>query len=192
MKKLISVFGPSDCTPGELIYDEAALLGAKLADAGFGVINGGYDGVMEAVSRGAVSAGGGAVGVTAEVYEASGREPNEFITKEVKVKSHTDRLMELLDLADAYVAIGLSPGTLEEVTSAWNMMCKGFIQIKPLILIGIEWRSLCDVLFTQEYYAGKSRMIKVVETTDDAVHYLAEHFGEQERLPELEIVSIEQ
>lgn len=189
MKKLISVFGPSEALPDDHAYDEALLLGALLAEAGFGIINGGYGGVMEAVSKGSASVGGGAVGVTAEVYSARGREMNQYITREVKVKSHVDRLMELLDLADAYIAVGLSPGTLVEISTAWEFMHKNFIEPKPIILIGDEWRRVCDVLFTQQYYMGKSRQVKVVETPEEAVEHLSEHFGIQEKLPELEVVS---
>ena len=189
MKKLISIFGPSEALPDDLAYDEALHLGALLAEAGFGIINGGYGGVMEAVSKGSASAGGGAVGVTAEVYHARGREVNQYITREVKVKSHVDRLMELLDLADAYIAVGLSPGTLVEVATAWEFMQKEFLPIKPMILIGDEWHRICDVLFTQQYYTGKSRQVKVVDTAEEAADYLVEYFGVQEKLPEMEVVS---
>lgn len=188
MKKLISVFGPSEARPGDFAYTEAEHLGRLLAHAGFGVVSGGYDGVMEAVAKGAASEGGGSVGVTAEVYAARDRETNQYITREVKVKSHVDRLMELIDLADAYIGVGISPGTLVEVVTCWDYMIKGFISVKPIILIGDEWRALCDVLFTQEFYVGKCKMIKIVDTSDDAFDHLLEVFGAQEKLPELEVI----
>ncbi|MDP4236520.1 MAG: LOG family protein, partial [Bacteroidota bacterium] len=107
MKKLITVFGPSDCTAQSALYQSAERLGTLLAEAGFGVVTGGYEGVMEAVSKGARSAGAGVIGITAEVYYNRGREANEFVTKQINVKSAVDRLMELLDLADAFVACGI-------------------------------------------------------------------------------------
>ena len=96
--------------------------------------------------------------------------------------------MELIDLADGYIAVSISPGTLVEVITCWDYMIKGFIPVKPIILIGEEWRGLCDVLFTQVYYIGKCKMIKIVDTADDAFDYLLEVFGAQEKLPELDIV----
>ncbi len=188
MKKLISVFGPSETRSGEPVYIEAEHLGKLLAHAGFGVVSGGYDGVMEAVAKGAASEGGGSVGVTAEVYAARDRESNQYITREVKVKSHVDRLMELIDLADGYIAVGISPGTLVEVVTCWDYMIKGFIPVKPIVLIGDEWRALCDVLFTQEFYISKCKMIKIVDTADDAFDHLIDVFGLQEKLPELEVI----
>jgi uncharacterized protein (TIGR00725 family) len=189
MKKLITIFGPSECKRGTDLYSTAEQFGVMLADAGFGIISGGYEGVMEAVSKGARSAGGGVIAVTAEVYFARGREPNEFITKEVTVKSASDRLMELLDLADAYIACGISPGTLIEVATAWDYMLKGFMEEKPLILLGKEWKDLCAILFAQDSYKGKEHLVTFVATPEEALKELIQKFGKQDKLPELTVVS---
>ena len=189
MKKLITVFGPSECHSESVLYHSAERMGALLADSGFGVVSGGYEGVMEAVSRGARSGNGGVIGITAEVYFARGREANEFITKEITVKSAVDRLMELLDLADAYIACGVSPGTLVEVATAWDYMLKDFIEKKPLILIGKEWKELCQILFAQNAYEGKTDFINLVETPEQALEKVLTIFGKQEKLPELDILS---
>jgi uncharacterized protein (TIGR00725 family) len=175
--------------PETTLYKSAEHLGELLAEAGFPVVNGGYTGVMEAVSKGAHSVGGGVIGVTAEVYFARDREPNEFLTKEIKVKSANDQLMELIDLADAYIACGISAGTLVEVATAWDYMLKEFMEEKPLILLGKEWEELCNVLFTQDAYKGRERFVTLVRTPEEAVGKLFARFGKQERLPELKILS---
>ena len=189
MKKLITVFGPSECIPDSVLYKNTERLGALLGQSGFGVVNGGYEGVMEAVSRGARSENGGVIGITAEVYFARGREANDFITKEITVKSAVDRLMELLDLADAYIACGISPGTLIEVATAWDYMLKGFFEKKPLILIGQEWKELCEIFFDQDTYKGKMDLITLVETPEQALEKLLAIYGKQEKLPELDILT---
>ena len=61
MSKVI-VFGASATETWEPIYQEAILLGKKLAMYGHEVWNGGYFGLMGAVSRGAISEGGVVVG----------------------------------------------------------------------------------------------------------------------------------
>ena len=188
MKKLITIFGSSDCRSGSALYDTAERLGLMLAEAGFGIVNGGYEGVMEAVSKGSRSAGGGVIAVTAEVYFNRGREPNEFITRQVTVKSASDRLMELLDLADAYIACGISPGTLIEVATAWDYMLKRFMEKKPLILLGKEWEDICSILFTQDSYKGKEHWVTFVATPEKAVEELNLKFGRQEKLPELDLL----
>ena len=189
MKKLITIFGPSECTPETALYQTVERLGALLAEAGFAVVNGGYAGVMEAVSKGAHSAGGGVIGVTAEVYFARGKEANEFLTKEIKVKSANDQLMELIDLADAYIACGISAGTLVEVATAWDYMLKEFMEEKPLILLGKGSEELCTVLFRQEAYTSKERFVTLVRTPEEAIVKLLARFGKQEKLPELKILS---
>lgn len=189
MKKLITIFGPGESEPESSLYQDAERLGSLLAEAGFGIVNGGYEGVMEGVSKGAHSANGGVIGVTAEVYFARGREANEFITKQITVKSAVDRLMELLDLADAYIAIGLSPSTLIEVTTAWDYMLKGFIGKKHLILIGKEWKELCKILFALDTYKGKTDLITLAGSPEEAVEKILAAFGKQMKLPDLEILS---
>ena len=188
MKKLITIFGPSRCNPESLLYQTAERLGTMLADSGFGVVSGGYEGVMEAVSKGAYFAGGTVIAVTAEVYSARGREPNVFRTREVKVKSAVDRLMELLDLADAYIACGISPGTLIEVATAWDYMIKRFMNPKPLILIGDEWKGLCDTLFAQDSYKGMEHVITFATNPKQALDMLLTLFGKQMKLPDLSIL----
>jgi uncharacterized protein (TIGR00725 family) len=188
MKKLITIFGPSECKTGEPVYERAHELGSLLADAGFAVVTGGYDGVMEAASKGAHEHGGGTVGVTANIYHSRGRMMNEFIKKELRVSSAVDRLMELISLADAYVACGISPGTLVEVTTVWDYFIKGFIEPKPLILLGAEWKPLSDSLFSQSSYKGKEKFITLADTPEEAVNIIHQSLGKQEKLPELDVL----
>ena len=75
----IAVLGSSRAQPGDPVYAQALALGRALAEAGFAVCNGGYGGIMEAVSRGAGAAGGHVVGVTCSVY---GLAPNPWIAEE--------------------------------------------------------------------------------------------------------------
>ena len=188
MKKLITIFGPSDCKPGDPIYDRANKLGGLLGEAGFAIVTGGYDGVMEAASKGAHEAGGGVVGVTATVYFNRGRVMNQYVKKELRVSSAVDRLMELISLADGYVACGISPGTIAEVSTVWDFFIKKFIEEKPLILLGSEWKAYCDSLFSQEGYQGKEHYITIVETPAEALAIMLQTFGTQEKLPELTVI----
>ena len=64
----IAVFGSSEPLPGQTRYESARALGDGLARAGFGVVTGGYGGVMEAASRGAREAGGTATGVVCGLF----------------------------------------------------------------------------------------------------------------------------
>lgn len=188
MKKLVAVFGPTHCKAGDPLFDGAEQLGRLLAQAGFAVVTGGYGGVMEAASKGARAAGGAVIGVTAEVYFAKGREANQNLTREIRVKSATDRLMELLDLPDAWCAIGNSTGTLGEVSMAWDYMTKGFIERKPLILIGKSWEGFFGYIRTEEQFLPWLDFIQLCGTPESAVEILLKNFGTQLTLPELNVI----
>ncbi len=188
MKKLITIFGPGNVESDHPLYREAEQLGTLLGEAGFNVVTGGYGGVMEAASKGAQMTGVKVIGVTAEVYFARGREPNAFISREIKVKSAVDRLMELIDLADASVAIGASPGTLIEVMTVWDYMLKNFITPRPMILVGQAWSAVAHVFDNDALLQHHRDRLTYVPDVPGAVELLQEHFGASDNLPELTLL----
>jgi uncharacterized protein (TIGR00725 family) len=188
MKKLITVFGPSECMPEDALYKQAVELGSVLAKHHFIVVSGSYEGVMEAVAKGATEAGVRAIGVTAEVYHARGREPNRFISKEVKVKSAVDQLMELLDLGDAYVALGSNPGTLLEVMTAWDFMKKRFLPNKPLILVGEGWQKFTEAFSSLPYFESYEEFVVHVTSVHEVLEILESRLGKQLDLPTLDVI----
>jgi len=56
-KAAVAVFGSSEPAAGDPLYEAARRVGSLLAGAGYDVVTGGYGGVMEGASRGAVEAG---------------------------------------------------------------------------------------------------------------------------------------
>jgi len=58
MKKIITIFGSSKPANNEEQYLTAYNLGKKLALNGFDICTGGFNGIMEAASKGAVEGGG--------------------------------------------------------------------------------------------------------------------------------------
>lgn len=188
MKKLISVFGPSECQPSDALYEQSVELGALLARHNFIVVCGAYEGVMEGVAKGATDAGGRVIGITAEVYYARGREANDYISKEIKVKSAVDRLMELLDLADGYIALGSSPGTLLEVITAWEFAKKRFLPSKPLVLLGEGWGTFNDLFLHARFFESYSQFAKHVPDNGSAIQELERVLGKQLDLPSLDII----
>lgn len=67
-RNLVAVFGSADPPEGDPLYELARTVGGLLVNAGYGVLTGGYGGVMEGASRGAAEAGGVAIGVTCAVF----------------------------------------------------------------------------------------------------------------------------
>ena len=144
----VSVFGGSQPKAGDTAYEEARLLGELLAQRGHVVLNGGYIGTMEAVSRGASEAGGNVIGVTCEEIENwRGVGVNRWVKEEIKRKTLNERLQVLVEQCDAAIALPGGPGTLTEISLTWNLMIVESRHRIPLILVGDGWQSVFGQVF---------------------------------------------
>jgi uncharacterized protein (TIGR00730 family) len=135
---VVTVFGGSRVERDSPLYKEAYELGRLLAESGYTVCNGGYSGTMEAAARGCKEAGGRTIGVTVEVF--GGLPPNEYIDEIVGTASLLMRLDKLTALADAFVILTGSLGTLLELALVWNLHAMRVAHDKPIILLGEAWR----------------------------------------------------
>ena len=144
----VSVFGGSQPKEGDAAYEEARTLGRLLAEHGHVVLNGGYIGTMEAVSRGAAEAGGHVIGVTCEEIENwRGVGANQWVKEEIRRKTLIERLQTLIEECDAAIALPGGPGTLTEITLTWNLMIVESRHRSPLILVGDGWQSVFAQVF---------------------------------------------
>lgn len=146
---LIAVFGSSQARPGDGLYEEAVRCGDLLAQAGFGVVTGGYGGVMEAAARGASRRGARAIGVTVPSVFPDRSGANEFVSDEMPAAHLMERIHALTDMTDGWIAMPGSLGTLAEMAIAWNL---AFVarysgtRPKPLVTVGEVWAALVDHL----------------------------------------------
>jgi len=108
------VIGDSDAAPALLRLAEAT--GALLARLGVTVVTGGRTGVMEAVSRGAIGAGGLTVGIlpSAQVDDA-----NSWCNVVIPTGLGHARNAVTALAGDFVVVIGGGAGTLSEIAFAW-------------------------------------------------------------------------
>jgi uncharacterized protein (TIGR00725 family) len=109
----IGVAGASRPAPG--LLEQAEVLGRRLAEAGAVVVCGGGPGVMEAVCRGARSAGGTTVGLLPGLDR---REGNPYLSVAVPTGMGQGRNLLLIRSSDAVVAVGGGFGTLSEIALA--------------------------------------------------------------------------
>jgi uncharacterized protein (TIGR00725 family) len=112
-KMIISVIGGSKPTPEHLALAEA--VGRELAQRGVMVACGGLTGVMEAVCRGAKSAGGTTIGIL------PGRSPddaNTYVDIPVVTGLGYARNFIVVHTGQAVIAIGGAFGTLSEIGHA--------------------------------------------------------------------------
>ena len=81
-KKWISVFGSSQTLPDNTLFKDAIQAGGLMAGKGLGIINGGYQGIMESSLSGGTGNGGDVLGVTCSLFRYA--TPNPYLTEEVK------------------------------------------------------------------------------------------------------------
>jgi len=101
--------------PGPALVEQGERLGRRLADGGAVVVCGGGPGVMEAVCRGARSAGGTTVGLLPGLDRAEG---NRYLTVSLSTGLGQGRNLLLVRSSDALVAVGGGFGTLSEIALA--------------------------------------------------------------------------
>jgi len=146
----ITVFGSASPVPGDAAYEEARRLGELLARSGHVVLTGGYMGTMEAVSRGAVEAGGHTIGVTCEQIESWRKaKANPWVREERRFETLRDRLYCLIESCDAALALSGGVGTLAEIAAMWSQMQTQSLPARPLILIGKGWQRIFLKLFSE-------------------------------------------
>ncbi len=112
-----TTFGASR-VENERLYEEGVELGRFLAEMGYIVKCGGYQGLMEAVSKGVREAGGEVIGIRLEAFENL-RQDNPYLTKKIIAKDLFERLRLLMKDSDLFVVQQGSIGTLNELFLAW-------------------------------------------------------------------------
>jgi uncharacterized protein (TIGR00725 family) len=118
------------------IYDIAYTVGKLLAEKGAIIYTGGLGGVMEAVSKGAVEAGGLTVGI---LPGNKAEEANPYVKVPVVTDMGHARNVILVRSAEIVVAISGGYGTLSEIALALKMW-------KPVI--GLKtWENIPNVVY---------------------------------------------
>lgn len=169
------MFGGSRVEPDSDEYIAARELGRALAQSGLTVVTGGYNGVMEAVSRGAKEIGGHVIGVTVDLIAKNfERVPNAYVDQEVKTAALLERIDKMVELGGAYVVLPGGAGTLAEFGIVWNLALLGALHGKPLVVVGNGWarvlQTMIDELHTIE---TDLRFLKLVPDVPSAVEVLA-------------------
>ncbi len=134
---IIQICGSWRPKPGSQLYETAYQLGKAATEAGHTILTGGYSGVMEAASRGAVEARGQPIGVTCPELDAM-LKPNKWVRELRKAESLPSRLCTCIEIADAAIFLPGRSGTACELSLAAEMRSKGLLAV-PLILFGRFW-----------------------------------------------------
>lgn len=172
----ITIFGSAAPLPPDPLYQAAYRLGRRLGEAGHTVITGGYVGTMEAVSKGAYDAGAHVIGVTcAEIERYRPGTANAWVKEVRPTLTLSQRIQTMLDDAQAVIALPGGPGTLAEISLAWNRLVINSLPRMPLILVGEGWRAAFGGLFnSMEVQTSQDirSLLTFVHSADQAVEAL--------------------
>ena len=170
MKKTITVFGSSIPKQNEQEYETAYKLGIELAKRGFNVCTGGYQGIMDAVSKGASENGAEAIGITVDLWGAI---PSKYLTKVIECETLFERITKLVETGDGYVILQGGTGTLLELSVIWELMNKNLLTTKPVACYSKMWKNIVEVMEKQINKEGrKTGLIKPCDTVEEIVEYL--------------------
>ena len=170
MQKTITVFGSSKPDETDEQYKLAYELGVLLAKNGFDVCTGGFFGIMEAVSKGAVENGGEAIGVTVNNW---GLDANKYLTKEIKCSSLFERINKLIEAGDGFVILQGGTGTLLELAAVWELSNKEIMDNKPIACHSSMWKKITSVMNEQMKLEGRDDdLVKSFNTIGEIVSYL--------------------
>jgi predicted Rossmann-fold nucleotide-binding protein len=131
---------------------------------------------MRAVSEGAKSVKGTAIGVTfypKDITNFEGRDAQNPIDIEIKTKNYLERTLKLLELGDAYIVFKGGTGTISEFSMAWGLGRLYFGHHKPLILYGEFWNNVINSFVeNMRIRPEELKVYKIVNTPQEAFEAL--------------------
>ncbi len=168
-------------------YDEARRFAALVTDRSrehetpIYVVTGGGPGIMEAGNRGAHDVRGKSIGLN--IVLPHEQAPNPYITPELCFQFHyfALRKMHFVMRSIALVCFPGGFGTLDELFETLTLVQTGKSRARPILLFGREfWERLISfqhLIDTGMISAGDEKLIRFVETAEEAWEVLASHYG---------------
>jgi uncharacterized protein (TIGR00730 family) len=179
----VSIFGSARTTENDPAFKLTEELAYLLTKAGFGVITGGGQGIMEAANKGAHFAGGKSVGLNIALpFE---QRPNPFIDpdKLLTFDFFYVRKTMFMRYSMGFIAMPGGFGTLDELTEAITLIQTHKMVRFPIILMGTEyWGGLIDwirqtVLPAKNIDVADLEIFKVLDKPEDAVQHILSFYS---------------
>ncbi len=171
MKKYATTFGGSEFKESSPQYQEGILLGEFLAEKGYTVKNGGYYGLMEAVSKGVKNKDGICIGITNKSFDP--KKANQFITEELKANDLFERLRILtvgskkISASELIIVQEGMIGTINELFVIWDLLYTKTILNVRVCLLGSYWKSLIESLKTSAINIKEFQYVEIYESLCD-------------------------
>lgn len=176
MDKKVAIFAGNHCIPEKQDYyfGIAHKLGGLLAAAGFAVVTGAGDGLMEAAARGAHEAGGQTIGIGLNL---EGRSQSPYVKEYQLFDALALRQNKIIEIADAFIALPGGIGTAYEIFNILALKrTKELPEQKPLVLLGEYYKPISDLLEHMVALgfadAGVQKLYVLTDSIEQAVNYI--------------------
>lgn len=152
----VSIFGSARTKADDRYYVLAEETASQVVKAGFAVITGGGDGIMEAANRGAAEAGGVSIGLNIELPLE--QYPNDYQNLSLHFKYFFCRKVMFLKYAHGFIVLPGGFGTMDEFFESM-VLIQTLKQVNfPVVLMGSDyWSGLID--WMRETLLGKFKCI---------------------------------
>lgn len=186
----ISIFGSARTQPGHKYYELTVEIAKKLSKEGFGIITGGGPGIMEAGNKGATMAGGKSVGLNIVLpFEQEG---NKYVSKETSIDFDYFFVRKVMftKYSQGFIMMPGGWGTMDEFFEVATLIQTQKFLKTPMICVGRDyWCGLFDWMRTvmlekeSNISPGDLEMIKIFDTADEVVGYIAEFYTHNKLQP---------
>ena len=164
----VTCFGSARTRPDQPMYRYGVQVGAALARRGVAVITGGGPGMMEAINRGCLEAGGLSVGCNIELPNEQAL--NDYVEVGIEFRHFFVRKMMFVKYARGFVIFPGGFGTLDELFEAVTLAQTGKIDHFPIVLFGSAyWSGLLGWLRANALEQGmvSADDLTLIQVTDD-------------------------
>ncbi len=133
----VCIFGSAQLGPDTEYYKVAEKTGEVFAKAGYSVITGGGNAIMEAANKGAKQGGSESIGINIQIPIE--QEMNEHVTLPLQFRYFFVRKLMFLKYSKAFLVFPGGFGTLDEFFEAVTLIQTEKIPSLPIVLIGSEY-----------------------------------------------------
>ncbi|HUZ90188.1 MAG TPA: TIGR00730 family Rossman fold protein [Candidatus Acidoferrales bacterium] len=164
----VTVFGSARLAPADPYYAAGVQVGMELALRGVSVITGGGPGLMEAVNKGCMEAGGLSVGCSIELPDEQSL--NDYVEVGIEFRFFFVRKLMFVKYARGFIIFPGGFGTLDELFEALTLAQTGKIEHFPIVLFGAHyWTGLLAWLKDQaiEHNLLSLTDMDLISVTDD-------------------------
>lgn len=169
--KHAAVFGGARNDRTTKDYLDTVQIGRMLAEKGYKIKTGGYLGLMEAASKGAVDAGGIAKGYTCQTFPST--VGNEYLTETRVCDNIYVRLENLIENTDLFIVQRGGIGTLSELFLALDIIRKKDWWTRPkVILVGEFWSAIFDQMIGEILVDKDRELFTIIYNYDELENYL--------------------